>query len=329
MMRLNELCTVTYGNKFDLNKMKRRSLSSGGVNFIGRSERRQGISAMVAPIRGIAANPAGLITVALGGSLLASFVQEHPFYTAQNVAVLTPLSEMSFSEKLYLCLCIRRNRFRYSAFGREANRTLRTLPVPSPDEIPDWVRNRKSSATMVAKNCATAFEKLQLDDDDESDELDDWLTVGELFSNQYGNSYELANLQRDSNGFNFVSRRMGNNGVSARVAQTDDEPFPAGLLTVALSGNGVLETCVQPTPFYTGFHVSVLTPKKEMNLAAKLFYARAIALNRFRYGFGRQANRSLPRISLPPLPSWASTQTVQNVKRHVALTVNRRFAATV
>jgi len=81
----------------------------------------------------------GRITVALGGAALSSFVQPRPFYTAQNIDVLEPLMPMSLDIKMYYCLCIEANRFRYSTYGREANRTLKNLPVPAPEKIPAWV----------------------------------------------------------------------------------------------------------------------------------------------------------------------------------------------
>lgn len=112
----------------------------GGVNFVGRSSQNNGVSSSVAPIGALPPFEAGLITVALGGSkLLSAFVQNAPFYTAQNVAVLRPKSTMTFEQKIYFCIAIRHNRFRYSAFGREANRTLRTLLVPELKEIPGWI----------------------------------------------------------------------------------------------------------------------------------------------------------------------------------------------
>lgn len=91
------------------------------------------------PIPGEKLYPAGSLTTALGGSrLLATFVQQEPFYTAQNVAVLQPKdSTMSPEVRLYYALAIASNRFRYTAFGREANRTLRSIPLPR--RVPDWV----------------------------------------------------------------------------------------------------------------------------------------------------------------------------------------------
>ena len=78
-------------------------------------------------------------------------------------------------------------------------------------------------------------------------------------------------------------------------------PLPAGCLTVALGGT-VLETFVQDEPFYTAYHVAVLTPKYAMSLADKLHFAGAIRLHKFRYNYARQANRTVRDLVLP-LPS--------------------------
>ena len=138
-VELTDLFAIEHGNKFDLNKMDQCAPGDrDAVAFVGRSGERNGIVAMVRR-KGHSPYPAGLITVALGGSALASFVQPLPFYTAQNIDVLKPKLQMSVDTKLYYCLCIEANRFRYSTFGREANRTLRNLRVPPREQVPNWV----------------------------------------------------------------------------------------------------------------------------------------------------------------------------------------------
>ena len=44
---LNELFDVTYGNKFDFNKME--IATNGGVNFVGRSSQNHGVSVTCTP----------------------------------------------------------------------------------------------------------------------------------------------------------------------------------------------------------------------------------------------------------------------------------------
>ena len=138
MKKLNNIFDLSYGNKLDLNKMVILPKGSkDGINFVGRTGKNLGVTAIVKKLEDILPYPKGLITVALGGSILSSFVQLKPFYTAQNIMVLTPKKPMTFQEKAYYCNCIKQNRFRYSAFGREANRTLKLLKVP--ESPPKWV----------------------------------------------------------------------------------------------------------------------------------------------------------------------------------------------
>lgn len=125
-----------------------------------------------------------------------------------------------------------------------------------------------------------------------------------LFSIQYGNSFDLNVLEvcdeYETDKVNYVSRTRENNGVSAAVRlRYDTIPFEAGLITVAGSGNSVLESFIQSQPFYTDYHVFLLNPKKEMTDLEKLFYCYCIRQNQYKYSFGRQANRTLKDILVP------------------------------
>jgi hypothetical protein len=137
------------------------------------------------------------------------------------------------------------------------------------------------------------------------------MKVSELFALHQGNSFELINMKINRKSeINFVARTGENNGVAARVRQIETiAPFPAGCITVALGGS-VLSSFVQYKPFYTGFHVMALEPKKEMRLEEKLFYCHCIKMNAYRYRYGRQANKTLKNIELPELPEWLKTYTV-------------------
>ena len=148
---LNSIFEISRGNKFDFNKMVKASMGEDSVAFIRRSGEKNGLIAFVEEIEDIEPYESGLITVALGGSALSSFVQPWPFYTAQNIAVLYPRFDMSLDMKLYYCLCIEANRFRYSTYGREANRTLHTIEIPALDHIPSWVDG--VSKTTIGEFC--------------------------------------------------------------------------------------------------------------------------------------------------------------------------------
>jgi hypothetical protein len=305
-VRLDSLFEVTYGSKFDLNKMTR---SSEGVNFVGRSSKNLGVTATISSVNGVTPYPAGLITVALGGTkLLCSFIQPKPFYTAQNVAVLRPRSEMSFQEKLFFCLSIRHNRFKYSAFGREANRTLKSLPVPSRKDVPSWV----FAATDEAfSNFASTLAPLRVDTSIPAGAKthigSDRTTVGDLFDVIYGTNLELNKMQLDPNGINFISRTSQNNGVSARVKLLQEIPPIIGPVLTVAGGGSVLETFLQLDPFYSGRDLYYLKPKTDMSIDELLFYCTCVRANMFRYSYGRQANRTLKLLPIPApssIPSW-------------------------
>lgn len=281
MRPLNELFDVSYGNKLDMNKMKLMPRSKGGIIFVGRSSRNQGVTGVVAPIRGCAPYDPGFITVALGGTrVLASFVQKDRFYTAQNVAVLKPKEDMNFAEKLWVCLCIRHNRFRYSAFGREANRTLKSLLVPEPSEFPPWVsavaQDLSPAKMAVSKRAATP---LELDPSKWG-----WFRLDSLFDIKKGKRLTRGDMRVGATP--FIGAVDKNNGLTAFV---DKAPIhPAGTLTVNYNGNGVAEAFYQPKPFWCSDDVNVLYPKFAMTTEIGLFIATLIRLEKYRFNFGRK-----------------------------------------
>lgn len=140
--------------------------------------------------------------------------------------------------------------------------------------------------------------------------------INDLFHLDYGHSLELNRLEQSTaaDAVNFVGRAARNNGVTARVVPIPGiPPAPAGTITVALNGQGGAGVAfLQPFPFYSGFHIMVLTPKKPMADQEKLWWVTCITANRFRFGFGRQANRTLKDLNLPAykeMPSWVHTAT--------------------
>ncbi|MCB4208208.1 restriction endonuclease subunit S [Arthrobacter sp. UM1] len=137
--------------------------------------------------------------------------------------------------------------------------------------------------------------------------------LDEIFDLRYGTNLELNSLTKVKapSGVNFVSRAMGNNGVTSRVLATEPFGIP-GEITVALSGNGVLSSFVQPEPFVTGFHVMILKAKDpNMSTVEKLWWCRCIWQNRHRFSYGRQANRTLGSLLMPDAPpAWVSEMKI-------------------
>ncbi len=137
LVALSTLFGVTYGVNLELNRM---TVNVNGIPFVGRSDRNNGVTARVTPSPGVTPNPAGTLSVAGGGSVLATFLQLEPYYSGRDLFYLTALEPMNDSQKLYYCACIRSNRYRYS-YGRQANKTLKELLIPALDDVPQWVND--------------------------------------------------------------------------------------------------------------------------------------------------------------------------------------------
>lgn len=300
MKKLSELFVVGYGNKLDLNKLRRTPAASGGIHFIGRSGENNGVTASVAQLKGIAPNAAGSITVALGGSLLSAFVQSRPFYTAQNVAVLTPREDvaLSFEEKVFLCVCIRHNRFRYSAFGREANRTLRDIVVPEPRDFPAWVKTRSIELEGIASPATQRGTQALTPDTWRPFRLDD------LFAVKKGRRF--IRREREHGSTPFIGAAKKHNGI---VGYVDSTPmFPAGSITIPYNGEGGTGFALyQPQAFCASDDVQVLEPlpvpaASGIDQAALMFVCVVLRRERYRYSFGRKWHLQRMKESTIKLP---------------------------
>ncbi|WP_411725961.1 hypothetical protein [Methyloglobulus sp.] len=135
LVTISTLFDVKYGVNLELNRL---ASDPNGINFVSRSAKNNGITGKVKALPHLTPIESGVLTVAGGGSVLETFVQMEPFYSGRDLYYLKPLVELTLEQKLYYCMCIRANKFRFS-YGRQANRTLKTIQIPAVTEIPDWV----------------------------------------------------------------------------------------------------------------------------------------------------------------------------------------------
>ena len=122
----------------------------------------------------------------------------------------------------------------------------------------------------------------------------------DIFDIKYGVNLELnaCEERNDNDAVNFVSRTEDNNGVSAKVKKIDSVNVQkAGLITVA-GGGSVLSTFVQPDDFYSGRDLYTLDVKVPASEEVKHFLVTVIMLNKYKYNYGRQANKTLPFLEL-------------------------------
>jgi len=289
---LSSLFKVSYGNQLDLNKMVLLSHENGGINFIGRSGKNHGVADTVAELNGVLPYREGLITVALGGSILSAFVQQAPFYTAQNVAVLVPRIELHFMHKVYYCICIHNNAYRYSAYGREANVSLADIYVPRPEHVPVWTNTINTPSILnLEQSCVPKSINLP--------PISDWnhFELGTIFQIRKGRRLTKAN-RLDGN-IPFIGSSAENNGITAFIGQKAQHD--GGTISVCYNGS-IGEAFYQPVPFFASDDVNVLYPKFDMNPAIALFICSLIRKEKYRFNYGRKWHIDRMRFSKIKLP---------------------------
>lgn len=290
---VKDLFDVRYGNGLELTYLRK---SSRGCNFVARGKKDNGVVATVHKVIGVEPFPAGCITVAVGGSVMESFLQTKPFYTAYHVMILTPRDgiEMSDAVKLFYCMCLRHNKFRYS-YGRQANETLKDLQIPVLEDIPDYVKEFSMSqfkahmvdsvdiSVLSEKSATTATRQ----------ELVPLHTLFRLENGIASTNVLRSPIKETSNWIPYVRPSYTQaTSVDAYVNKhlvPQNKVYPKGTLYVSTNGQGShTYSYVSATEFVPNSDVTVLLPLRPMTIREKLFYSMCISHNRFKFSYGRK-----------------------------------------
>jgi hypothetical protein len=292
MEKLSNIFDIVYGNQFDLNKMLVNDDSK--INFVSRGATNLGVVAKVDKFNNKEPFPAGCITVALGGSVLSSFVQMNEFYTGQNIKVLKPKNEMSFELLVYYGLCIEKNKFRYSSHGREANVTLNDILVPTYNEVPfDHSFNIQNEVNKLKKSknyVQPSLEYVKFKN----------FFIKDIFSVTGTKTTPIKELINFGEGeYPYIttsSKNFGQGGKFNFFTETGH------VLTLESAVNGVC--FYQEKEFSASDHVEKLTPKENVSKEFLLYVSVLINKQTFRFNYGRKANQDRIKnmiISLPVL----------------------------
>lgn len=296
MVRINTIFHIEYGNQFDLSKME-YSNAPDAIDFISRNSNNNGRVAKVAKYNNIKPYQPGVITVTMGGSyLLASFVQLHPFYTAQNVKVLTPLEPMSLEMKMMYCAAIQKNRCRYHSHAREANATFNNIMVPSRTEmqrIMDKMNCDISEREKVIKGKPLSLH-IALQDTKKWE----YRTLGSLFTIKKGKRLTSANqIEGD---IPYIGAIDSNNGLSAYIGNKE-HLHEGNTITVSYNGS-IGRAYYQPVKFWASDDVNVLYPKFKMNVYSAMFLITLIEKEKYRFCYGRKWQASIMKETNIRLP---------------------------
>jgi hypothetical protein len=295
LVAVEELFEVQYGTSLELNALDE---VADGIPFVSRTAQNNGVSAKVAPIAGVEPLPAGVLSVALGGTPLATFLQESPFYTGRDVAVLTPKASMPRRTLLYYAACLQSNRYRFS-YGRQANRSLASLAVPDLASVPKWVSSTCETPDTVWHNILHGGLRLGEADSSVRLQAKNWASfaLGELFEIHKGR--RLTKDEMTAGRTLYVGATEGNNGITERIGQSP--LHPGGQITVSYDGS-IGEAFYQPEPFWASDAVNVLYPRFAMTPEVALFFVTLIRLEKYRYNYGRKWRLEVMRATKVRLP---------------------------
>jgi hypothetical protein len=303
MEKLSNIFDIVYGNQFDLNKMAVSDNSY--INFVSRGATNLGVVAKVDNFNNKEPFPSGCITVALGGSVLSSFVQMSEFYTGQNIKVLKPKIKMSFELLVYYALCIEKNKFRYSSHGREANVTLNDILVPSCNEVPfDHNYNIQNEVDKLKKS--KKHEQLSL----ENVKFKNFF-IRDIFNVTGTKTTPIKELIKLGEGkYPYITTSSKNFGQGGNF---DFYTEKGHVLTLESAVNGVC--FYQEKNFSASDHVEKLTPKENVSKEFLLYVSVLVNKQTFRFNYGRKANQDRIKnmiISLPVINGEIDYEFIDN-----------------
>ena len=152
-------------------------------------------------------------------------------------------------------------------------------------------------------------------------------TLDKIFDVWYGVNLEVVNSEVVERGIPFVSRQAVDNGVVCHVRKIEGiTPNPAHTLSIAVSGS-VLSTFYHDCEYYSGRDVYIAKPKEPMTREEMLYYAVIIEANKYKYNYGRGANKTFRNIIVPErqeLPQYVNTYKAEPTFSETSV-INKKF----
>jgi hypothetical protein len=280
MKKLKELFDIKYGSQLNFNKMTPDS--KNGINFVTRSSKNLGVKDKVKLLNNLNPFPKNTITVALGGSVLSSFVQLTPYYTGQNIKILIPKIDMSIEDLIYYCICIEKNKFRYSSHGREANITLDDILVPSKPERN--IYGKKNLDLIIEK----MSEKKNNNQTLKSKKINyKEFFIKDIFDVSGSKTTPIKTLKTFGYGkYPYVTTTSSNFGQRFRFNYYTEKGH------VLTMDSAVKGACFyQSENFSASDHVEKLKPKLSVTKEFLIYVSVLINQQTFRFSYGRKANQ--------------------------------------
>jgi hypothetical protein len=301
LVKIADLFEVKYGVNLELiNLDECEKQTKNSINFISRTEKNNGISAYVQKIDNIEPNPAYTISVAGGGSVLATFFQQEQYYSGRDIYILIPKRYFSEIEMIFYAYCIRKNKYRYN-YGRQANKTLPDILIPEVMPI-EWKELKMEQLnTLIAKPILN--KGMQLNTKEWK-----WFDLKDFFDVSASRD-SLSEDLTEGGKTPYVTSSETNNGITSFFQEPATNK--AGTIT-ANRGGSVGYFFYQPVDYMaTPVDVRILSPKFKIDPYIGLFVKTVLQLEKYRYNYSRKMGTDRLnefRIKLPKTtdkqPDW-------------------------
>lgn len=289
MVPLIDIFDVWYGVNLEVVNSE---VVSAGIPFVSRQSVNNGVVCHVKKMDDVEPNPSHTLSIAVSGSVLSTFYHDYEYYSGRDIYVAKPKIKLTKEEMLYYCYVIEQNKYRYN-YGRGANKTFRSILVPSKDEIPGFVKKKEAKIPFCNKPLIS--KKIEL-----STNQWQWFQYDEIFKiTTYREGNNLLNSEKGN--IPYVGASCFNNGVTNYIRT---ENFLMGnKITVARNGS-VCSAFYQPSAFIVSpDDIRIFELKNfKLNKYIAFFLCCLIEKEKYRYAYGRKfgsRRMSAQKIKLP------------------------------
>lgn len=265
-----DIFNIDMGTKLDMVKMK---IINPQINFVGRASTDNGVTGKVDLIIGIKPYNTGDMTLALGGSYLGScFIQDEPFYTSQNVIVLSPKENITDYAKRFIATAIRKESYlHYRAFLDELNPHIKTdftfkLPTTE-NKVPDYeymsnymqmIENKNNFNLAAIKNTMKINHKIDV-------KAWKYFSIPDLFFINNTHNILSRDIIPNSGNTPYLTATENNNSVMSYISYDMDSSEKGNAIFI---GGKTLTVTYQKEDFFSNdSHNIVLRFKKDISLS--------------------------------------------------------------
>lgn len=205
--------------------------------------------------------------------------------------ILYPKQKLSLAEKLFYCMCIKANAYRY-AWGRQANKTLKNIDLP--DKVPDWVVETKISP--ICSKIKEEPNKIHVSDW-EYFKLGGKDGIFQFENCKCSNAGELD----IGNDIFYIGAKKNDNGVMKKVAYNEKLVTKGNCIVFICDGQGSVGYTNYMDVDFIGSTTLAVGRNNDLNKYNALFLVTVLDLERPKYSYGRKYKKHLQdtKIKLP------------------------------